>query len=108
MLLPNLGRSEEHTSELQSHSDLYSFPTRRSSDLWTSVMPVFPILIWLTCTPLTSVISPFLPDLCFPILVISRARSFSFSFIFLSSSALNSVASFDASSKFGEIGRAHV
>src|SRR5215211_6245519 len=28
-----LGRSEEHTSELQSHSDLHSFPTRRSSDL---------------------------------------------------------------------------
>src|SRR5438034_12491 len=27
------GRSEEHTSELQSHSDLLSFPTRRSSDL---------------------------------------------------------------------------
>src|SRR5947207_1046989 len=27
------GRSEEHTSELQSHSDLRSFPTRRSSDL---------------------------------------------------------------------------
>src|SRR5476649_2425761 len=27
-------RSEEHTSELQSHSDLLSFPTRRSSDLW--------------------------------------------------------------------------
>src|SRR5436190_1550392 len=26
-------RSEEHTSELQSHSDLRSFPTRRSSDL---------------------------------------------------------------------------
>src|SRR5947207_309103 len=26
-------RSEEHTSELQSHSDLLSFPTRRSSDL---------------------------------------------------------------------------
>src|SRR5947207_3104788 len=26
-------RSEEHTSELQSHSDLTSFPTRRSSDL---------------------------------------------------------------------------
>src|SRR5215211_5799703 len=26
-------RSEEHTSELQSHSDLHSFPTRRSSDL---------------------------------------------------------------------------
>src|SRR5438034_275181 len=26
-------RSEEHTSELQSHSDLFSFPTRRSSDL---------------------------------------------------------------------------
>src|SRR5437773_1861931 len=31
-----LWRSEEHTSELQSHHDLvilYSFPTRRSSDL---------------------------------------------------------------------------
>src|SRR5882672_10740977 len=26
------GRSEEHTSELQSHRDLHSFPTRRSSD----------------------------------------------------------------------------
>src|SRR5476649_2074902 len=30
------GRSEEHTSELQSHSDLHSFPTRRSSDLFLS------------------------------------------------------------------------
>src|SRR5579875_2619400 len=29
----NRSRSEEHTSELQSHSDLHSFPTRRSSDL---------------------------------------------------------------------------
>src|SRR5882672_6680304 len=28
-----INRSEEHTSELQSHSDLHSFPTRRSSDL---------------------------------------------------------------------------
>src|SRR5476649_787529 len=28
-------RSEEHTSELQSHRDLHSFPTRRSSDLST-------------------------------------------------------------------------
>src|SRR5947207_4148 len=28
-----MDRSEEHTSELQSHSDLHSFPTRRSSDL---------------------------------------------------------------------------
>src|SRR5476649_600610 len=28
-----IGRSEEHTSELQSHRDLHSFPTRRSSDL---------------------------------------------------------------------------
>src|SRR5476649_2026751 len=26
-------RSEDHTSELQSHRDLHSFPTRRSSDL---------------------------------------------------------------------------
>src|SRR5579875_2326146 len=30
---PQSYRSEEHTSELQSHSDLHSFPTRRSSDL---------------------------------------------------------------------------
>src|SRR5882672_1231087 len=29
-------RSEEHTSELQSHRDLHSFPTRRSSDLWVA------------------------------------------------------------------------
>src|SRR5476649_1403158 len=33
LLLRQIGRSEEHTSELQSHSDLHSFPTRRSSDL---------------------------------------------------------------------------
>src|SRR5438132_860290 len=32
-LARSLKRSEEHTSELQSHSDLHSFPTRRSSDL---------------------------------------------------------------------------
>src|SRR5882672_7132446 len=31
-----LARSEEHTSELQSHRDLHSFPTRRSSDLGAS------------------------------------------------------------------------
>src|SRR5215204_2494274 len=30
---PDDDRSEEHTSELQSHRDLHSFPTRRSSDL---------------------------------------------------------------------------
>src|SRR5882672_3180208 len=30
---PAARRSEEHTSELQSHRDLHSFPTRRSSDL---------------------------------------------------------------------------
>src|SRR5476649_1019731 len=29
----DVSRSEEHTSELQSHRDLHSFPTRRSSDL---------------------------------------------------------------------------
>src|SRR5476649_493800 len=34
---PSSSRSEEHTSELQSHSDLHSFPTRRSSDLFTGV-----------------------------------------------------------------------
>src|SRR5476649_2930672 len=33
----NGNRSEEHTSELQSHRDLHSFPTRRSSDLWHGV-----------------------------------------------------------------------
>src|SRR5438034_656184 len=32
-------RSEEHTSELQSHSDLSSFPTRRSSDLDGVLLP---------------------------------------------------------------------
>src|SRR5476649_1829769 len=32
-------RSEEHTSELQSHSDLHSFPTRRSSDLGLCIWP---------------------------------------------------------------------
>src|SRR5476649_2547484 len=34
-----LARSEEHTSGLQSHSDLHSFPTRRSSDLCASAAP---------------------------------------------------------------------
>src|SRR5215204_82456 len=33
MVSPLVSRSEEHTSELQSHRDLHSFPTRRSSDL---------------------------------------------------------------------------
>src|SRR5882672_11038511 len=32
-------RSEEHTSELQSHRDLHSFPTRRSSVLAVSRVP---------------------------------------------------------------------
>src|SRR4030095_11642761 len=32
-LLERFGRSEEQTSALQSHRDLHSFPTRRSSDL---------------------------------------------------------------------------
>src|SRR5262252_3791571 len=32
-------RSEEHTSELQSHRDLHSFPTRRSSDLDRACAP---------------------------------------------------------------------
>src|SRR5262252_8721766 len=31
---PLVPRSEDHTSELQSHSDLHSFPTRRSSVLF--------------------------------------------------------------------------
>src|SRR5476649_2279760 len=40
-------RSEEHTSELQSHRDLHSFPTRRSSDLPPSaaVYPTPPVTI---------------------------------------------------------------
>src|SRR5476649_1171146 len=33
-------RSEEHTSELQSHRDLHSFPTRRSSDLFHGNVPL--------------------------------------------------------------------
>src|SRR5476649_2741964 len=33
VILSVLVRSEEHTSELQSHRDLHSFPSRRSSDL---------------------------------------------------------------------------
>src|SRR5579875_3142832 len=36
-------RSEEHTSELQSHSDLHSFPTRRSSDLTGIASSVSPM-----------------------------------------------------------------
>src|SRR5579875_1175982 len=38
-------RSEEHTSELQSHSDLHSFPTRRSSDLKILVTQVYRLQI---------------------------------------------------------------
>src|SRR5260221_692320 len=50
----NRERSEEHTSELQSHRDLHSFPTRRSSDLFSSTfsgrcMPMY----LLTVRPLT-------------------------------------------------------
>src|SRR5476649_2883654 len=37
--LDQRGRSEEHTSELQSHRDLHSFPTRRSSDLPRAARP---------------------------------------------------------------------
>src|ERR1044072_2487453 len=33
-----LERSAEHTSELPSHRDLHSFPTRRSSDLWPTTV----------------------------------------------------------------------
>src|SRR5882672_4502590 len=41
--VPLSDRSEEHTSELQSHSDLHSFPTRRSSDLqeWVGTLDGF-------------------------------------------------------------------
>src|SRR5476649_2129395 len=38
-------RSEEHTSELQSHSDLHSFPTRRSSDLAGAGVPPVPFVV---------------------------------------------------------------
>src|SRR5579875_3270100 len=36
-------RSEEHTSELQSHRDLHSFPTRRSSDLSAARAVQYPL-----------------------------------------------------------------
>src|SRR5476649_302970 len=39
-------RSEEHTSELQSHRDLHSFPTRRSSDLCWSTSGRSPVRWW--------------------------------------------------------------
>src|SRR5206468_3582723 len=39
-------RSEEHTSELQSRSDLHSFPTRRSSDLRIAMVYVFILVFW--------------------------------------------------------------
>src|SRR4030095_14717079 len=43
VLTPELRtRSEEHTSELQSHRDLHSFPTRRSSDLDTITLHNIP------------------------------------------------------------------
>src|SRR5438034_348458 len=55
--VPVKPRSEEHTSELQSHSDLHSFPTRRSSDLgpgkiidaaaWTRVR-LFVRIVWVS------------------------------------------------------------
>src|SRR5947207_1266743 len=48
-LRPSPVRSEEHTSELQSHSDLPSFPTRRSSDLRTSRLVSMRVRIgWVT------------------------------------------------------------
>src|SRR5882672_9415637 len=39
-------RSEEHTSELQSHRDLHSFPTRRSSDLFYLCIDLFDGISW--------------------------------------------------------------
>src|SRR5205085_2272743 len=45
----NTSRSEEHTSELQSQSNLHSFPTRRSSDL--SCLRMYVVII---ATPLRS------------------------------------------------------
>src|ERR687885_97514 len=48
------GRSEEHTSELQSHRDLHSFPTRRSSDLYA-------LRVTLSPTPPPASRGPFLP-----------------------------------------------
>src|SRR5688572_29328277 len=38
-------RSEEHTSELQSQSNLHSFPTRRSSDLQPSHPIYFDVFV---------------------------------------------------------------
>src|ERR1035437_8838836 len=41
------GRSAEHTAELQSHRDLHSFPTRRSSDLPCFLFSLLPGTSWL-------------------------------------------------------------
>src|SRR5579875_2687971 len=41
----SIPRSEEHTSELQSHRDLHSFPTRRSSDLGLVNALLVPLLV---------------------------------------------------------------
>src|SRR5476649_16793 len=46
-------RSEEHTSELQSHSDLHSFPTRRSSDLCSTLVSPF-VFVSAAITPWAS------------------------------------------------------
>src|SRR5918998_936535 len=44
-------RSEEHTSELQSHRDLHSFPTRRSSDLPLEDAPALGLRVLLAGKP---------------------------------------------------------
>src|SRR5476649_2804735 len=46
MRFERANRSEEHTSELQSHRDLHSFPTRRSSDLTPRSCPEVDRAIW--------------------------------------------------------------
>src|SRR4030095_10522657 len=52
-----LNRSEEHTSELQSHRDLHSFPTLRSSDL-SGLQPSNPVPIGASSGSFTAAFGP--------------------------------------------------
>src|SRR5882672_2971350 len=56
--VPVAVRSEEHTSELQSHSDLHSFPTRRSSDLRSFISTICSRSPSATATAASTAMSP--------------------------------------------------
>src|SRR5438477_472169 len=113
---PGSGRSEEHTSELQSHvnlvcrlllecygdhRDLHSFPTRRSSDLYRTAMRSLVILL-----VALSVVSPVAaepePDLTIDAATRGKVIEGSLA-------ALTRYYVFpDVATRIGEIGRAHV